>query len=242
MKFSQTFKQDSTASLVKSPRFRQVGTVSAVILLILLASAAVLVFRAYIEGKEIREYVGGPFSSQLLYLQGCAPGTGNGVVQASTAASLLEQFDECRRAAGGRPGYYVYDFNIGRSVSLSRADMEQFRKYKVLTFPDSVTGRVGNSLNNPFNKIIPFEEFMGFEHDCSFSVENQESSCSFAPVKCDSSRDAISCSVFDPRTGRFDSHIIKRDRALELLLPQGYINGPDLFKLLKPRFFPVLER
>ncbi len=227
---------------MKSPRFRQVGIVSAVFLLILLASAAILVLRAFIEGKEIREYVGGPYSSQLLYLQGCAAGTGDGVVQAGNAATLLEQIDECRRAAGGRPGYYVYDFNIGRSVSLSIADMEQFRKYEVLTFPDSVTGRVENSLNNPFNKIIPFEEFMGFEHDCSFSVENQESSCSFAPAKCDLSRDAISCSVYDPRKGRFDSHVIKRDRGLELLLPQGYINGPDLYKMLKPRFFPVLER
>ena len=227
---------------MKSPRFRQVGLVSSVFLLILLASAAILVFRAYIEGKEIREYVGGPFSSQLLYLQGCAPGTGEGGVQAGNAATLLEQFDECRRAEGGRPGYYVYDFNIRRSVSLSRVDMEQFRKYEVLTFPDSVTGRVENSLTNPFNEIIPFEEFMGFEHDCSFSVEKQETSCSFAPVKCDSSRDAISCSVYDPRTGGFESHVIKRDRALGLLLPQGYINGPDLYKMLKPRFFPVLER
>ena len=242
MKSSQTFKQSPAALLVKSPRFRQVGIVSAVFLLILLASAAVLVFRAYSESKEIREYVGGPFSSQLLYLQGCATGTGDGGVQAGNAASLLEQIDECRRAEGARPGYYVYDFNIRRSVSLSRVDMEQFRKYEVLTFPDLVTGRVGNSLNNPFNKIIPFEEFMGFEHDCSFSVKRQESSCSFAPVKCDLSRDAISCSVFDPRTGGFESHVIKRDRGLELLLPQGYINGPDLYKLLKPRFFPVLER
>lgn len=227
---------------MKSPRFRQVGLVSAVFLLILLASAAILVFRAYIEGKEIREYVGGPFSSQLLYLQGCATGTGDGGVQAGNAATLLEQIDECRRAAGGRPGYYVYDFNIRRSVSLSRADMEQFRKYEVLTFPNSITGRVEDSLNNPFNKIIPFEEFMGFEYDCSFSVEKQESSCSFAPAKCDLSREAISCSVLDPRTGSFESHVIKRARALESLLPQGFINGPDLYKMLKPRFFPVLER
>ena len=242
MKLSQTFKQGPAALLTKSPRFRQVGIASAVFLLILLASAAILVFRAYIEGKEIREYVGGPFGSQLLYLQGCAPGTGEGVVQTGSAATLLEQFDECRRAAGGRPGYYVYDFNIRRSVSLSRVDMEQFRKYEVLTFPDSVTGRVENSLTNPFNEIIAFEEFMGFEHDCSFSVEKQETSCSFAPVKCDSSREAISCSVLDPRTGSFESHVIKRARALELLLPQGFISGPDLYKMLKPRFFPVLER
>ena len=61
--------------------------------------------------------------------------------------------------------------------------MEQFRKYEVLTFPDSVTGRVENSLNNPFNKIIPFEEFMGFEHDCSFSVENTGNKLQFCAGK-----------------------------------------------------------
>lgn len=242
MKQSQTVKHGLAALPMKSPRFRQVGLSFAVFLLILVATAAFLVFRAYSEGKEIREYVGGPFSSQLLYLQGCAPGTEESGVQAGVAATLLEQIEACRRTAGGRPGYYVYDFNIRRSVSLSRPDMEQFRKYEVLTFPDSVTGRVENSQNNPFNKIIPFEEFMGFEHDCSYSVEKEETSCSFAPVKCDLKSDAISCSVFDPRTGGFASHVIRRDRSLDLLLPQGYIYGPDLYKMLKPRFFPVLER
>ena len=241
MKLSQTFKHSLAALPMKSLRFRQVGFVSAVFLFILLASAAFLILRAYIEGKEIREYVGGPFGSQLLYLQGCATGTGDGGVQANSAATLEEQFNECRQAAGGRPGYYVYDFNIRRSVALSRVDMEQLRNYEIFAFPDSVTGRVENSLTNPFNRIIAFEEFMGFEYDCTFSQSKQETSCSSAPAKCDLSRDAISCSVLDPRTGSFKSHVIKRDRALELLLPQGFINGPDLYKLLKPRFFPVLE-
>ena len=218
------------------------GIASAVLLLALLAYAASLAVRAYIEGREIREYVGGPFSSQLLYLQGCETGAGDGGLLAGSTAALLEQFDECRQAAGGRPGYYVYDFNIGRSVALTRVDMEQLEKYEILTLPKSVNGRVENSMNNPFNRIVHFEEFMGFEYDCTFSQGKKETSCSFAPVKCDSSRDAISCSAYDPRRGGFESHVIKRDRALGLLLPQGYINGPDLYKMLKPRFFPVLER
>jgi len=241
MKQSQTFKRILASLPVKGIRLRQVGIASAVLLLALLAFAASLAVRAYIEGREIREYVGGPFSSQLLYLQGCETGAGDGGLLAGSAAALLEQFDECRQTAGGRPGYYVYDFNIGRSVALTRVDMEQFEKYEILTLPKSVNGRVENSLNNPFNRIVHFEEFMGFEYDCSFSQSKQETSCNFAPAKCDLSREAISCSVFDPRTGSFETHVIKRDRALELLLPQGYISGPDLFKLLKPRFFPVLE-
>lgn len=241
MKQSQTLKRTIAPLPVKGIRIRQVGIASAVLLLALLAFAASLAVRAYIEGREIREYVGGPFSSQLLYLQGCETGAGDGRVRSGSAAASLEQFDECRQAAGGRPGYYVYDFNIGRSVALTRVDMGQFEKYEVLTLPESVNGKVENSLNNPFNRIVRFEEFMGFEYDCTFSQSKEETSCSFAPVKCDSTRDAISCSVYDPRRGGFESHVIKRDRALGLLLPQGFINGPDLYKILKPRFFPVLE-
>jgi len=242
MKSSLNFRRSFPALRLRGSRIKQVGVVSVVFLFALLATGVFLLFRALSEGKEIREYVGGPFSSQLLYLQGCATGTAGDGGQANSAATLEEQFDECRQAAGGRPGYYVYDFNIRRSVALSRVDMEQLRNYEIFAFPDSVTGRVENSLTNPFNRIIAFEEFMGFEYDCSFSQSKQETSCNFAPAKCDVSRDAISCSVLDPRTGGFESHVIKGDRALEPLLPQGYIDGPDLYKLMKPRFFPVLER
>ncbi|MYC96835.1 MAG: hypothetical protein F4X14_17855 [Caldilineaceae bacterium SB0661_bin_32] len=242
MKPSLNFRRSFPALRLRGSRIKQVGVVSVVFLLALLATGVFLLLRALSEGKEIREYVGGPFSSQLLYLQGCATGTAGDGRLANSAATLDEQFDECRQAAGGRPGYYVYDFNIRRSVALSRVDMEQLRNYEIFAFPDSVTGRVENSPTNPFNRIIAFEAFMGFEYDCSFSQSQQETSCNFAPAKCDVSREAISCSVFDPRTGSFESHVIKRDRALELLLPQGYINGPDLYKMLKPRFFPVLER
>lgn len=242
MKSSLNFRRSYPALRLRSSRIKQVGVVSAVFLFALLATAVFLLFRALSEGKEIREYVGGPFSSQLLYLQGCATGTAGNGGQENSAATLEEQFNECRQAAGGRPGYYVYDFNIRRSVALSSADMEQLRNYEIFAFPDSVTGRVENSLTNPFNRIIAFEEFTGFEYDCTFSQSRKETSCKTAPAKCDLSRDAISCSVLDPRTGSFGSHVIKRDRALELLLPQGFISGSDLFKLMKPRFFPALER
>ena len=235
-------KPDLSAPTPRFWRLKQVKLVLTLLLLMLLTSAGFLAYRAYAEGQEIRAYVGGPFSSQLLYMQGCAPGAAGSGAEANIAPTLEEQFNSCQQSTGGPAGYYIYDFNIRRSVALSGKDMEQWRRYDLFAFPDSVDGRVAKSQTNPFNTIIPFEDFMGFEYDCFLSQNKQETSCDFAPAKCDLSRDAISCSVLDPRTGSFESHVIGRDRALELILPQGYINGPDLFKLLKPRFFPVLDR
>lgn len=237
MKLSQTFRQSPAALLLKSPRFRLVGTVSAVFLLLLLASAAILVVRAYIEGKEIREYVGGPFSSQLLYLQGCTAGAAD-----SGGQSVEDQIRICRETAGSRAGYYVYDFNIGRSVVLSARDMELWREYAVLSFPESLRGRVRNSETNEFNRIVPFEEFTGFDYDCVLTKGENEASCKVADASCELGSDAIRCTVFNPSTESSQLHVIERDKALDLLLPQGFIHGPDLYKMLKPRFFPVLER
>ena len=140
-------------------RKRQVGLALAVLLLFLLATAGYIISRAYLESKQIKEYVGGPFSSQLLYLQGCtAAATGNDGQEAATH-TLEEQIDLCRRTASSRAGYYVYDFNIKRSVALSKKDLELWRKYAVLSFPDSLGETVRNSETNEFNRIIPFEEF-----------------------------------------------------------------------------------
>lgn len=227
---------------MKSPRFRQLGIVSAVFLLILLASAAVLVFRAYSEGEEIREYVGGPFSSQLLYLQGCTAGAADNGGQSATGQTVEDQIRICRETAGSRAGYYVYDFNIGRSVVLSARDMELWREYAVLSFPESLRGRVRNSETNEFNRIVPFEEFTGFDYDCVLTKGENEASCKVADASCELGSDAIRCTVFNPHTESSELHVIERDKALDLLLPQGFINGPDLYKMLKPRFFPVLER
>lgn len=227
---------------MKSPRFRQLGIVSAVFLLILLASAAVLVFRAYSEGEEIREYVGGPFSSQLLYLQGCTAGAADNGGQSATGQTVEDQIRICRETAGSRAGYYVYDFNIGRSVVLSARDMELWREYAVLSFPESLRGRVRNSETNEFNRIVPFEEFTGFDYDCVLTKGENEASCKVADASCELGSDAIRCTVFNPHTESSELHVIERDEALDLLLPQGFINGPDLYKMLKPRFFPVLER
>ena len=242
MKRPQTIKQSPAALLMKSPRFRQLGIVSAVFLLILLASAAVLVFRAYSEGEEIREYVGGPFSSQLLYLQGCTAGAADNGGQSATGQTVEDQIRICRETAGSRAGYYVYDFNIGRSVVLSARDMELWRAYAVLSFPESLRGRVRNSETNEFNRIVPFEEFTGFDYDCVLTKGENEASCKVADASCELGSDAIRCTVFNPHTESSELHVIERDKALDLLLPQGFINGPDLYKMLKPRFFPVLER
>ena len=242
MRISLDFRQVVSHLFVRSRRFKQVSLVFAVLLFVLLLSAIFFVSRAYLEGQEIREYVGGPFSSQLLYLQGCATGTADGGGQISSTATLEAQFDACRRSFGGRPGYYIYDFNIKRSVALTKGDMESLREYEIFRFPDSILGKVEESQTNLFNTIIPLEDFSGFNYDCALGEDGDEASCSLAPLKCDVSSDAINCNVFNPDTGRFENHAIKRDRALDILIPQGLISGPDLFKLLKPRFFPVLER
>lgn len=222
--------------------FKQVGRIVVVIILIVIALLILFVYRAYVEGQEIRAYVGGPYSSQLLYVQGCSPSATDGGGQGGIGETLEEQFDSCRRSIGGRPGYYIYDFNIRRSVALSEGDMEDLRKYEIFRFPSSILGRVENSQTNPFNTIVPLEDFPGFNYDCVHSENADEASCSFAPLKCGVSGDVIHCNALDPSTGRFEHHTIERDRALDILIPQGLITGPDLFKLLKPRFFPVLER
>ena len=226
---------------LRNRRLKQVGLALAVLLLILLASAGFLVYRAYLEGQEIIEYVGGPFSSQLLYLQGCAAGEADGGGQADVPATLEEQFNSCRQLAGGRPGYYVYDFNIRRSVALSSRDMKLWREYDLFAFPDSVSERVEKSQTNPFNSIIPFEEFNGFDYDCALAKDGNEVSCKVAPASCVVSGEAIRCTVLNPHTESTEIHVIERDAELDLLLPQGFIAGPDLYKMLKPRFFPVLE-
>ena len=227
---------------LRNRRLKQVGLALAVLLLILLASAGFLVYRAYLEGQEIIEYVGGPFSSQLLYLQGCAEGAADSGGKAGFAPTLEEQFNSCQQSTGGRPGYYVYDFNIRRSVALSRKDMEQWKKYELFAFPDSINGRVLHSQTNPFNSIIPFEEFTGFDYDCALAADGNEVSCKVAPASCVVSSDAIRCTVLNPHTESTEIHVIERNAKTDLLVPQGFIAGPDLFKLLKPRFFPVLDR
>ena len=239
MKILLNFIQSLPALHLKNRRLKQAGLACAVLLL---ASAIFLFFRAYSESKAIREYVGGPFSSQLLYLQGCASSTADGGVQAVNAATLEEQSDECRRSAGGRPGYYVYDFNIGRSVALSKKDIEAWREYSIFALPDSIDGRVENSQTNTFNRIIPFEEFTGFDYDCALTEDENVVSCEVAAASCVLRGATIRCSVFNPRTESRELHVIEQEGAFDLLLPQGFISGPDLFKLMKPRFFPVLER
>lgn len=242
MKLSQTFKLGLGALNVKSPRLRHVGIALASILFILLASAAFLIYRAYLEGQEIREYVGGPFSSQLLYLQGCAAVAASNGGQEAAPQTLEEQIDLCRGTGNRRAGYYVYDFNIRRSVALSEKDLEEWKKYAVLSFPATLGGEVRNSETNEFNRIVPFEEFSGFQYDCTPDGDGNDFSCKVAAASCEFSGEAIQCTVFNPHTDSNETHLIERDRSLDLLVPHGFIGGPDLFKLLKPSFFPNLDR
>ncbi len=206
----------------------------AIVLLLLLATAAYFLVKAYRESQEIREYVGGPYGGQLLYLQACAADESAG---AGGSDSLEAQLSSCRRS-----GYYVYDFNIRRSVVLTESDLAFFKEYDIFSFPDSVRGQVGESDTNPFNEIIPFEEFDGFDYDCQADDSDDGFSCKQAPALCERGAEAIQCNVFNPRTGREEMHVIERYAGLDLLAPQGFISGPDIFMMLKRRFFPILER
>lgn len=228
---------DVAVSEVRGGRSKQIVLVLAILLLTLVVSGAFFGTRAFLEGREIREYVGGPYGSQLLYLQGCELGASGGG-PTNTSQTLEEQISFCRRTVTSRAGYYVYDFNIKRSVALSMEDMELWRKYAVLAFPGSLGEAVGNSETNEFNRIVPFEAFSGFEYDCVLDDNHSEASCKVATASCGFSGEAIRCTVFNPQSESTELHVIERDKELDLFVPHGFITGPDLFKLLKPRFFP----
>ena len=209
-----------------------------VLLSSLVATAGYFLANAYREGQEIRRYVGGPFSRQLLYMQACALTDGAG---AASSNSLEAQLDSCRRGHSQQAGYFVYDFNIGRSVPLGEEDLALWKQYDVFSFPDSVDGEVVASESNPFNRIVPFPDFTGFDYDCVPIGDTSDFTCKRAPASCTLSARSIRCSVTDPHTGATELHVIERDPELELLLPQGFIAGPDIYKMLKPRFFPRLD-
>lgn len=217
---------------------RTVALVAIVLLLSLLAAAGYFLVNAYREGQEIRRYVGGPFGQQLLYLQFCTDDEGDG---GGRSESLEGQLSACQRTAGGKAGYYVYDFNIGRSVALSESDLALWKKHSVFSFPDSVHGLVGKSATNPFNSIVPFAEFTGFNYDCQPGDGDNDPICRVAAATCESGANAIRCTVFNPRTEHEEAHVIERDAGLELLAPQGFVTGPDIYKMLKPLFFPSLD-
>lgn len=231
---------DVAASEVRGGRLKQIVLALAILLFALVVSGAFFGARAFLEGRKIREYVGGPYGSQLLYLQGCDSGASGGG-QTNTSQTLEEQIEFCRRTVSSRAGYYVYDFNIKRSVALSREDMELWRQYAVLAFPGSLGEAVGNSETNQFNRIVPFEAFPGFEYDCVLDDNQSEASCKVATASCEFSGEAIRCTVFNPQSESTELHLIERDKKLDLFVPHGFITGPDLYKMLKPRFFPSLD-
>lgn len=230
---------DRTTQHARPTSVRTFALVAIVLLLSLLAAAGYFFVNAYSEGQEIRRYVGGPFGQQLLYLQSC---TAEQIANGGQLDSLEAQLSLCRQATGEKAGYYVYDFNIGRSVVLSEGDLALWKEHDVFTFPSSVNGLVGKSATNPFNRIVPFAEFAGFDYDCEPGNNDGDFICKVAPATCESDADAIRCTVFNPRTEGEEVHVIEGDAELNLLAPQGFILGPDIYKMLKPLFFPSLDR
>ncbi|MCY4116515.1 MAG: hypothetical protein OXF55_06415 [Caldilineaceae bacterium] len=226
---------DRTSHNAQPSAVRRFLLAATVLLLSLVAAAGYFLVNAYREGQEIRRYVGGPFGQQLLYMQACV------LTDRAGADSLEAQLDTCRRGRSPQAGYFVYDFNIGRSVPLGEEDLALWKEYAVFSIPDSVDGEVVASESNPFNRIVPFADFTGFDYDCLPVGDTNDFTCKRAPASCDLSAHSIRCSVTDPHTGEAELHVIERDPKLDLLLPHGFITGPDIFKMLKPRFFPRLD-
>ena len=221
------------------------------VLLILVAIAGYRVVTLYAAHQDIPQYVAGPYRWQLLYLQACAiDNQEDGSLEIGRTKdkhrdsldALQDQITSCQhKLMGSGAGYYVYDFNIRRSVRLSQADMKQWKKYNVLSFPASIDGRVENNKSNEFNTIIPFERFKGFDYDCVLATNNTDRTCKKAHTSCKQSSAGIQCTVFNHQTRKMEEHLIQPIEEVALLIPQGFIIGPDLFKMLKPRFFPLLS-
>jgi len=229
---------DPTSHSSQPSAVRTFALAATVLLLSLVAAAGYFLANAYREGQEIRRYVGGPFGQQLLYMQACVLTDGAG---AASSISLEAQLDTCRRGHSPQAGYFVYDFNIGRSVSLGEEDLALWKEYAVFSFPNSVDGQVIASESNPFNRIVPFADFTGFDYDCAPNDDAGGFTCRHAPASCELGAQSIRCELTDPQTGEAELHVIERDPKLNLLLPQGFIVGPDIYKMLKPRFFPRLD-
>lgn len=232
-------KPGSAAPGGQRRRRKHVAFIATILLLALLAVSGYPLLARYRVGQEIRQYVGGPFGRQLLYLQTCAADSVGGGAGLGT---LEMQLRSCQSAKAGRQaGYYVYDFNTRRSLQLTERDIALWKGHEVLAFPETVEGRVRNSASNPVNGIILFEEFAGFDFNCIADAQSDKFSCELAPATCELRDGAVQCRVFNPQSEQVEFHSIEKRPEIERMHPQGFITGPDLFKLLKPRFFPVLE-
>lgn len=76
--------------------------------------------------------------------------------------------------------------------------MTIWRQYNILSFPDSINGRVTNNAANPFNDLIPFENFTGFDYDYVLVADNINVSCKQASTSCEQTHEGIRCAVFSP--------------------------------------------
>ena len=189
------------------------------ILLIVIGLVTISVFSFYYSHyasrrSEIQQFVNGPYSGWLLYERACTIGN---IRDEIPIDSLQKEIDYCNRlASGGQAGYYVYDFNIRRSLYIDTSLMNILMQHNILSFPSSLYGPVESGTGNEFNTIVPVNDFTDFDISCKESVGS------------------LDCTV--------DSEIhpiAHPEEGLDLLVPKGIVQGADWYKLLKPRFFSL---
>ena len=110
-------------------------------------------------GSEVQKFVDADrsedvlYPKRILYSVGCTIGNVRG--EDSYLNTLKGQINYCNRISkkvnGVKAGYYVHDFNVGRSIYLSERRINKYRKFESISFPDNLFGEVESSyvLDNP---------------------------------------------------------------------------------------------
>ena len=161
--------------------------------------------------EDTKRFTDGSYASWFLYVQTCTIGNIRHEIPITT---LQEEAEYCNQTApNSQVGYYVYDFNIRRSVYIDDSFMNTLATHNILSFPSSFYQSV-KSGTNEFNTITPLDRFTEFD------------------ISCEEVKNSLTCMV------NGETHKIKRSQGLDLFIPQGMVQGPDWYKLLKPGFFP----
>ena len=91
--------------------------------------------------------------------------------------------------------------------------MNELVSDNIISFPSSFYKPVKNGVNE-YNTIVPLDEFTKFS------------------ISCNDNQGSFQCLIGD------EVYPFDQPPGLDLILPQGMVQGPDWYRLLKPIFFP----
>lgn len=163
------------------------------------------------EREAKRAFDSGPYQAHLLYMRGCTIGNVRREERIDTPEKEMAYCDQLTKE---KTGYYVYDFNIRKSVYLDQKALRELKKHDILRFPRSIFHNVENG-GNTANTITPTNQFSGFS------------------VSCSQRPSVLECVVDGER------HTVQSDKNLDLLLPRGMVTGADWHKIIRKKFFPL---